>query len=430
MRKISQTILMTGVAVFSIGAVFLLGVYVGAINRPAVEAAVGLANKETGKPADVDFEAFWQAWNLINEKYVDGNSTTTNATNTAPSRVLANNQQRVYGAISGMVDSLGDPYTVFFPPKEKKLFEEEIRGNFGGVGIEVGMRDGAITVISPIKNSPATKAGVRAGDKIVKIEDDNAVGMTVEEAVGLIRGEKGTPVTITLSREGLKDSITVTVVRDTIVIPTLDTETIIRQINNKEQKIFVIHLYNFGEDSANAFRRALREFANAKTDKLILDLRGNPGGYLEAAVDMASFFLPQGKVIVQEYGGNNDTDATFRSKGFDVFSDKLKMVVLVDKGSASASEILAGALSEHGKATLVGEQTFGKGSVQEFLPLTSDTSIKITVARWLTPNGVHISQGGLTPTVLVAIDPKDFEDIKSKKKADPQIEKAIEILTK
>lgn len=430
MTKISRTILMTVAAIFLVGTVFVLGVYVGAVNRPAVEAAVGLTNKEIGKPADVDFEVFWQAWNLIDERYVDGNSTTTNATGTAPKHVSADNQQRVYGAISGMVAALGDPYTVFFPPKEKKMFEEEIRGNFGGVGMEVGMRDDSLTVISPLKDSPAIKAGIRAGDKIIKIGDKISTGMTVEEGIGLIRGEKGTPVTITLSREGLKDPIVVTIIRDTIVIPTLDTETIVRTVNGKDHKIFVIHLYNFGEDSANAFRRALRELVGAKTDKLILDLRGNPGGYLEAAVDMASFFLPQGKIIVQEYSGNKENDEVFRSKGYDVFSDKLKMVVLVDKGSASASEILAGALSEHGKATLVGEQTFGKGSVQELVPLMGDTSIKITVARWLTPNGVHISQGGLTPGVVVAVDPKDYEDIKLKKKPDPQIEKAIELLIK
>lgn len=430
MHKISKTFLLVGLAVFSVGSVFFTGVYVGAVNRPAVEAAVGLTNKEASKPAGVDFDTFWQAWKLIDEKYVDGNSTTTNATSTAPTKATLNDQQRVYGAISGMVASLGDPYTVFFPPKEKKMFDEEIRGNFGGVGMEVGMRDDALTVISPLKDSPAIKAGIRAGDKVVKIGEKSTTGMTVEEGVGLIRGEKGTPVTITLSREGVKDPIVVTIIRDTIVIPTLDTETIVRTIKGKDNKIFVIHLYNFGEDSANAFRRALREFANSKTDKLILDLRGNPGGYLEAAVDMASFFLPQGKVIVQEYSGNGENDEIFRSRGYDVFSDKLKMVVLVDKGSASASEILAGALAEHNKATLVGEQTFGKGSVQEVVSLPGDTSMKITVARWLTPNGTHISQGGLTPSVVVPVDAKDFEDIRSKKKADPQIEKAIEILTK
>lgn len=430
MRKMSKTILITSVATLSVGAVFLLGVYVGTIDGAPVEAAVGLANKEASMPEGIDFDVFWQAWALIDEKYVDGNSTTTDLLVVSPEQVAIDNQQRVYGAISGMVASLNDPYTVFFPPKEKKMFEEEIRGNFGGVGMEVGLRDGLITVISPLKNSPAIKAGVRSGDKVIKVDDKSTIGTTVEEAVGLIRGEKGTSVVLTLSRDDVKEPIEVTIVRDTIVIPTLDTELLTRTINGAENKVFVIHLYNFGEDSTNAFRRALREFVNAKTDKLILDLRGNPGGYLEASVDMASFFLPQGEVIVQEYGGGEDVDKIFRSKGYDVFNDKLKMVILVDRGSASASEILAGALTEHGRATLVGEKTFGKGSVQELVPLTNETSIKVTIARWLTPNGLHISQGGLTPEYEVEIPAADFEDISLKKKPDPQIEKAVEILTK
>lgn len=427
MNKTTKVVLIVVLLVASLGGAFFGGVYVGTVNRPEIEQVLGLKNKNADQPDDVDFAPFWQAWALLDKKYVDGNSTTTSATSSAPTRVAVNDQARVYGAISGMVASLNDPYTVFFPPKEKKMFEEEIRGNFGGVGMEVGMRDGVLTVISPIKGNPAAKAGVRSGDKIIKIDDKTAVGLSVEEGVGLIRGEKGTSVTLTFSREGSKEPIVLTLVRDTIVVPTIMTEVLSRTNAKTTSKIFVIHLYNFGEDSANDFRKALREFANAKTDKLIIDLRGNPGGYLEAAVDMASFFLPQGQVIVQEYGGV-DNNEIFRSKGYDVFSDQLKMVILVDKGSASAAEILAGALSEHGKATLVGEQTFGKGSVQQLVPLTTDTSLKITVARWLTPNGVHISHGGLTPAVKVAIDPKDFEAIKDKKKADPQIEKAVEIL--
>ncbi len=206
--------------------------------------------------------------------------------------------------------------------------------------------------------------------------------------------------------------------RDVITVPTLSTKKL-------DNGIFMIQLYSFTGDSPNLFRNALREFMLSKSDKLILDLRGNPGGYLNAAVDMASWFLPQGKVIVREdYGGGQKED-TSKSKGYDIFTGKLKFVILIDGGSASASEILAGALHEYGKATLIGEKSFGKGSVQEVIQVTPDTSLKVTVARWLTPNGVSISDNGIMPDIVV---PVSEDDIKNKK--DPQLDRAIEELLK
>ncbi len=367
-----------------------------------------LENTTTGAPTTVDFGPFWKTWNLINEKYV--------ATATSTNKI--GDQEKVYGAISGMVSSLEDPYTVFFPPVEAKNFASEVRGNFEGVGMEVVAKGGALQVIAPLKGSPAETAGILAGDRIIKIDDKDATNLTTEGAVGLIRGPSGTVVTLTVIRVGKKQAFDIKVTRGVINIPTTET----KDLGNG---IFKIDLYSFTADSPNLFRNALRKFVESGRTKLILDLRGNPGGYLDAAIDMASWFLPSGKVVVREEFGQEKKETVYRSKGYDVFSKDLKFVILVDGGSASAAEILAGALSDHGVATLVGSKTFGKGSVQELIDITPNTSLKVTIARWFTPNGVSISKQGITPEVVIARTQADFEAQK-----DPQLDKAIEILNK
>lgn len=386
--------------------VFGVGFYFGKNNKSEEEKISQIINKND-PTKQIDFASFWKAWNIVNEKYIPTNGTSTES---------VSDQARVYGAIQGMVQSLGDPYTVFFPPVESKSFNEQISGQIEGVGMEVGIKDGILTVIAPIKGTPAYKAGVKAGDKIVKINDTVTNGMVAESAIKLIRGKKGTSVRITVVRANVKEPFEITMVRDVINMPTVDTET--------KGDVFVIRLYSFSAISPNLFREALRDFINSGKHKLVLDLRGNPGGYLEAAQDMASWFLPTGKVIVSEDFRNKDNNQVFRSKGYDVFNDSLKFVILIDGGSASASEILAGALHEHGVATLVGAQSFGKGSVQELVDITPDTSLKVTIARWLTPNGNSISHGGLTPDVVVKFDEEAFK----KDGTDSQLNKALEIL--
>jgi len=378
---------------------FVLGITLGYENRPATA------------PIQVDLSTFWKTWQLIDEKFID-----TNATTTATTTVANQTQERVWGAISGLVDSLGDPYTTFFPPLENKMFEEEISGNFGGVGMEVGSRDGVLTVIAPLKGTPADLAGIKAGDKIIEIDGKAVAKMSVNEAISLIRGEIGTRVAIKVFRGEKNEPHEFVLTRAQIKVPTIETKLLPNQI-------FLIKYYNFGATSPELFRGALREFVDAKTDKLIIDLRGNPGGYLEAAVDTASWFLPLGKVVaIEERGAGKDREF-YRSRGYDIFTDKLKMVILVDGGSASASEILAGALHEYSKATLVGEKTFGKGSVQELISVTPDTSLKVTVARWLTPNGISISHNGLGPDVVV----KEAEE-NSNASEDKQLAKAILVI--
>ncbi len=382
-------------------AFFVSGLYLGYSHSPAIDKVV-LNNKETGVATVADFSPFWKVWNTINQKYPGADKTT--------------DQDRVYGAISGLVGSLNDPYSMFFTPDEAKSFQEEIAGNFSGIGMEVGIKDKILTVIAPLKGTPAYKAGIKPGDRVLKIDQKSTADMTIDEAIKLIRGEKGTTVTLTTFRDGDKEPSVIKIVRDTIDIPTLDTE-------NRKDGIFVIKLYSFSANSANLFRNAMKEFTLSKSDKLIVDLRGNPGGYLDAAVDMASWFLPEGKVVVTEDYGTSKDPNVYRSRGYNIFNDKLKFVILIDGGSASASEILAGAMQDHGRAKLVGAQSFGKGSVQEVVDVTPGTILKITVAKWLTPNGNTIAQKGLTPDYKVDYTRADFEA-----KKDPQMDKAVELL--
>jgi len=394
------------IAIVGIAVFFFLGFSYGKGYKTDEEKIASIINK-TDATSNVDFAAFWKAWNVVSEKFIPSNSSTTD---------MVSDQARVYGAISGMVKSLEDPYTMFFPPVESKIFNEQISGQIEGVGMEVGTKDNILTVIAPIKGAPAFKAGVKAGDKILKVDDTNTANMPADSAVKLIRGKKGTSVRLTLLRAGVKEPFEISVVRDVINMPTVDTET--------KGDVFIIRLYSFSAISPGLFRDALREFIESGRQKLVLDLRGNPGGYLEASQDMASWFLPTGKVIVSEDFRNKDNNQVFRSKGYDLFDNKLKFIILIDGGSASASEILAGALREHGVAQLVGAQSFGKGSVQELVNITDDTSLKVTIARWLTPNGNSISSGGLTPDFVVKLD----EEAYKKDGTDTQLNKALEIL--
>ncbi len=384
---------------------FSIGYKTAAYGISQAALVTGLEHKDS--PKGVDFDAFWKAWNVINEKYVPTTSSTT-----------PTDQEKVYGAIQGLAASTGDPYTVFFPPVEAKAFDEQISGAFEGVGMEVDVKDGILTVIAPLKGTPAYRAGIKAADKIIAIDKKPTQGLGTAEAIKRIKGPKGTTVEFMIIRGDTADPIDISVVRDVITVPAIVTESI--------GDVFVIRMYSFSAQSADEFRKALREFVESGKIKLVLDLRGNPGGYLEAAVDMASWFLPSGKVIVSEESKNLKFSQEYRSKGYNIFSDKLKFAILIDGGSASASEILAGALSEHGKAILIGKKTYGKGSVQELVEITPGTSLKVTIAKWLTPLGHSISKNGIDPAVEVDLDVEKFK----KNGEDTQMKRAIEELDK
>lgn len=372
-------------------------------------AFVGGALVADQPPSDVDLTPVWKAWNTLNTRFVPAALGTTSAATTTP-------QDRVWGMIEGMAASLGDPYTVFMPPVKAQEFHDDISGAFEGVGMEIDAVNGALIVVSPLKDSPAAKAGILAKDIILKIDGVSTEGVAVDAAVKKIRGPQGSKVVLTILHDGSTKSEDITLTRDVINFPTIETKKL-------PNGIFVISLYTFTAPSPNLFRNALREFVASGDKKLIFDLRGNPGGYLEAAVDMASWFLPSGKEVVTEDYGSNQDPIVHRSRGYDALGSDIKMVILVNKGSASASEILAGALHAYGKATLIGTNTFGKGSVQELVSITPDTSLKVTVARWLLPGGIWIPHTGIVPDIMSTTT---AELIKAKK--DPQMDRAVEFL--
>jgi carboxyl-terminal processing protease len=393
-KKILSKIL----SAFLVIMIFLGGIFIGRQSNAGTQMTSGdLLSVSENK----DLNQFWKVWKLLNDKYPFKDK-------------IPSDDDRLYGAIGGMVDSFNDPYTMFFPPKEAKLFADEVKGEFSGVGMEVTQKDGLLTVISPLKGSPAEKAGILPGDILVKINGTTTENMNVDEAISQIRGKEGTTVKVTVARKDKNELIDITITRATIAVPIVDTKT--------TGDVFIISLYSFSENSSKLFTEALQKFTDSGLKKLVIDLRNNPGGYLDSAVDIGSYFIPQGKIIVRENQGNDSPELVYRSHGTDMsLPSGLKTIVLMNSGSASASEILAGALSEHGAADIVGSQSFGKGSVQELIPLSDGSSVKITVAKWLTPNGVSISEKGITPKYVVNEKPTE-------KNTDPVMQKALTLL--
>ncbi len=390
---------------------FVVGAYVGVSHQfPSfVGAQTQTLSLDPSQPGDINMKQFWKAYQLLNQNFV-----VTHASSTFPTK-----DKQLYGAIEGLTASFGDPYTVFMPPSDAKIFQEDISGSFGGVGMQVDADPkGNIVIVAPLKDSPAQKAGILAGDQILSIGATSTLGMTVDVAVKGIRGPIGSKVTLTLARKGETKPLIISIVRDVIKIPVANSF-------KRDDGVFVIELYSFSENSAELFRQALRQFVQSGDHKLLLDLRGNPGGYLEAAVDMASYFLPVGSTVVTEDFKGKQTNTTHRSLGYNVFANdpQFKMAVLMDQGSASASEILGGALQQNNVAKLVGTRSFGKGSVQQLMDLGNGAELKVTIARWLTPNGTSISDGGLQPDILATTT---VDLIKQKK--DPQKDAAVKYL--
>jgi carboxyl-terminal processing protease len=401
--KIKKIIAVVGIFILVLLAGIFIGsktnIVSGAINNSNLNVPIDLSAE------NIDMKEFWDVWRVIEARHPDGTSVSS--------------EEKVWGAIKGLVDSLDDPYTVFLPPKENNDLNIDLKGKFSGVGMEVGVKDGILTVISPLKDSPAEKAGIKSGDIILKINDKATTDLDIEEAVNLIRGKEGTDVTITIARKDLPQTKDITITRQVINIPVIDSEYL------SKDKVFLIRFFQFGEDSSQEFEKALKDFKASGTKDLIIDLRDNPGGYLSAAVDISSWFLPEGETIVTEKSKDGSDDNVYKSSLHHLEGD-YHVVLLVNGGSASASEIMAGALQEHHIAKLVGEQTFGKGSVQELMPMQDKTALKVTVANWYTPDGVSISKQGLKPDYVVKFDEDAFE----KNGTDNQLQKAIEVIKK
>lgn len=353
-------------------------------------------------PEEIDFSLFWEARKKLQEKFVDKGKTD-------------NIQKLLYGAIDGMVKSLEDPYTVFFTPDETKKFLEEVKGTFEGVGLEVGIKKKQLQVIAPLENTPAQEAGLRPGDKILKINDVFTDDLTIEEAVGLIRGPKDTEVVLMIFRENWEKPKEIKIKRTIIKIPSLKWEL-------KEKEIAYVKIYQFSEKAGFDFRVAAFEILKSPAKKIILDLRNNPGGYLDKVQELAGWFLEKGQVVAIEDFDNDKERKKYKASGFSSFVN-YPIVVLINEGSASGAEILAGALRDNRGVKLIGEKTFGKGSVQELVDLKEKSSLKITIAKWLTPSGESITDKGLEPNIKVKMTEEDYEQDK-----DPQLEKALEII--
>lgn len=350
-------------------------------------------------PQDLDLSLFWQAWQVLEEKFVN------------PAQL--DSQKMIYGAVSGMVGALEDPYTVFLNPEDTKKFLEDVSGRFEGVGMEIGIRKGQLQVIAPLHGTPAEQAGIRAGDKIIKIEETLTVDMTIDQAVSLIRGPKGTKVRLTILRPAWDKTKEFNIVREVIDIPSLKWEI-------KDGNIAYLKLYHFTDKARSDFAQAAREISRGPTKKIILDLRNNPGGYLEVAQEIAGWFLERGQIVaIEDFG---EEQKKYKAQGTAELL-RYPIIVLVNQGSASGAEILAGALRDNRGVRLVGEKTFGKGSVQQIERLKDASSLKVTVANWLSPQGYFISEKGLEPDIEVKMTDEDYEEDR-----DPQLDKAIEII--
>lgn len=381
------------------GAAFWFGFNTGT-NFPQVLLVRGVTGVEPEEPVDADFGVFWQAWQMINDNYVKADE--------------VGGREKVYGAIAGMINSLNDPYTVFFSPEDGQKFDEDIKGNFGGVGAEIGIKRNQLTVVAPLKDTPAFKAGLKAGDRILAVNGTSTEGLSVNQSVQMIRGPIGTDVTLTILREGWDEPRDIVITRANIVAPTLDFEM-------KEGGVAYLALHSFNANVNDLFRNKIDEAFRSGMKGMILDLRDDPGGYLQVSVDLAGWFLERGSLVVSESSKLGPVNE-FKAEGNGRLKD-LPLVVLVNEGSASASEILAGALRDHLGVKLVGQKTYGKGTVQQIEYLKDGSSLKITVANWVLPSGRIIEGEGLVPDIEVELTEEDFDTGK-----DPQLEKAIEIL--
>lgn len=361
-----------------------------------------IVNKASSQNAQVDFSLFWKAWDIVNEKFA--------GKTIDPVKML-------YGAISGMLTSLDDPYTAFMDEEATKKFDEELKGTISGIGAEVGIKNKKLTIIAPIEDSPAAKAGLRPGDIILKIDNKETEGLTLEKAVSLIRGPENTEVTLLIERKSLTEPKEFKIKREVITVKSVKWEI-------KNNDIMDIQIVRFGEDTASKVKEAANEAVIKGIKKVIIDLRNDSGGYLDSAINVASEFISEGTIVIEKKDSKESKVFKVLEKG-KLTSPDIKIVVLINEGSASASEIVAGALQDHKRGTLIGKKTFGKGSVQEIESLGQGTSLRITVAKWYTPLDRSINDQGLTPDVEVNLTDEDFNQGR-----DPQFDKAIEWLNK
>ena len=385
------------VAIFYVG--FTLGEVRG-VRSVVPEGEARVVNKTVpgGVSDEIDFEQFWDMWNLVKERYV---------------YQPVSEEDLFYGALQGLLFGLDDPYSVYFTPEDAEQFTAELDGTFSGIGAEIDSRDDYIVVVAPLADSPAERAGVRAGDRIVAIDGVDTFGMSVTDAVFSIRGEIGTSVTLTLLQDGSDELKDLTIVRDEITVKSVAWEI-------RDDGIAVVNIYMFNDDTVELFEEAVQDMLSADVRGIVLDVRNNPGGVLTAAIQIGGYWIDGEPVAIER---SQEGSRELSASGVAQLAG-IPTAILINNGSASSSEILAGALRDYGVATLIGETTFGKGSVQEYIELPDGSAVKITVAEWLTPNGHSIHEVGIPPDIEVLYTIEDYNEERT-----PQLDAAIDFLT-
>lgn len=420
-KKITNILLVASLVVFLFGAGYKLGEYQA--NKAKVERVnynivngTPVVSKNEKSLKNIDFTLFWDTWAQLEEKYVDHKK--------------IDPQKMFYGAIKGMVASVEDPYTFFLTPDENKQSKDSLGGKFEGIGAQLGLQSNRITIVAPLKNSPAENAGLKAGDFVNKVNGESTKGWILTQAVSKIRGEKGTKVKLTIERDGKE--FDVEMVRDTIKVESVEVKLDEKQADCGTicGNIAYLKLNQFGENTVDEWETQVAKIKQAWDKKqikgMILDLRDNPGGYLESSVYLAGEFLPKGSLVVRQESkvfGNKDYNVARTGSLLDI-----PLVVLVNKGSASAAEILSGALRDHKRARLIGEKTFGKGSVQEAMDLREGAGVHITVAKWVLPSGEWINSKGIEPDIKAELKIPDGNTMT--REMDTQLDLAIAEVTK
>ncbi|MFA5076365.1 MAG: S41 family peptidase [Patescibacteria group bacterium] len=403
-KKIFQKLLVVYLTIVILVFGFVAGFWTGQTD-PVVPAEQGqLLNKPAigERPAflakDVDFSLFNQVWQTVREDYLHKDQVT--------------DSQLFYGALAGIVAALGDSHSSFFDPEMTRNFSEELAGSFEGIGAEIAIKKNQLMIVSPLPATPAYRAGLQAEDRILAIDGQETLVMPLDYAVSIIRGAKGTVVKLLIMRTGWPEPREFEIIRDVIQFESVTWEM-------KDQNIAYLKITSFNDDTQQLFNQAVAQIVMKNPKGIILDLRSNPGGFFNDSVNVASAWIEDGVVVIESSNGDKKE---FSARGQARLKD-YPTVVLVNKGSASASEIVAGALQDYKKATIVGQTTFGKGSVQDLRPLADGSSVKITVADWLTPQGRQIDEVGITPDVVIELTGDDFDN-----SLDPQLDKALEIL--
>lgn len=407
-KKILKNIFKTLVVLIIAAIIFFSGTYLALYNTTFNQisqkeslylgALTGKYKKVDGQWArNIDFDYYWEVWDILKDTYVDKDKIT--------------DKELFYGSLKGLVSSLNDPYSEFMNPVENEEFNNDMSGTFDGIGAELGIRDNILTIISPIDGSPAQKAGIMAGDKILEIDGESTQNMNINEAVSKIKGEKGTEVVLSIFRDGFEDIKKIPIIRDTIIIKSVSYKEL-------DDDIFLISIDSFNNDTKELLLEAINKINEIKPKGVIIDLRNNPGGYLDTAVNVLGEWI-NGKVAVIERFGDGKT-MEYKANGNNGL-ENYKTVILINNGSASASEIVAGALHDYDKAIIIGEQSYGKGSVQMVEDLSDGSAIRITVAEWITPYGQSINKTGIKPDIEVELTYEDYFNNR-----DPQLDKAKE----